>query len=388
MTAAPFWNADGQSILVVAEKTTRRTREFELVRCALDPSEPTHVLNLVPDPVRRVGKLRGVAIDFDKDAEVSCYAADLENRDSELVWTLLRDSRVHRRIDPIDPSLRIGALSVSPDGRSVAIRFGDPDALSHPALHSIDGEQTTLLVPDESSRRDWLKMLSTTAAQILKGGLPPLVVGGESYDRPTVLPLPGELAGPESVGARLAHIARLGGTLLPAAGAPRDGASTDTETRLLFDYLRGDIPAALADIDVLDQETTDFEQRLSILSIRALIRWAQGDLDQSRQVIAYLVANTGTATERIEDTPLGPAIGKVVSPQQAWAEFLSVRAAQAQAQDALPPAPERIDPFDPFVLPGRRRLLDFPEFPVLEPGGAGGPFAPMPAPDLDPAPRR
>ena len=66
---------------------------------------------------------------------------------------------------------------------------------------------------------------------------------------------------------------------------------------------------------------------------------------------------------------------------QAWAAFLSVRVGQAQAQAAEPPPPERIDPLDPF------RLLELPEFPILEPGGAGVPFAPLPAPDLDPAAR-
>ena len=98
VTAAPFWAADGRSILVVSEKTTSRTREFELVRCPLDSSEPARVLNLVPDPVRRVAKLRGIAIDFDKEAEVSFHAADLENRESELVWSMLRDPQLHRQI--------------------------------------------------------------------------------------------------------------------------------------------------------------------------------------------------------------------------------------------------------------------------------------------------
>ena len=107
VTAAPFWNSDGRSILIVAEKTTRRTREFELVRCPLDSAEPAHVLSLVPDPVRRVAKLRGVAIDFDKEAEVSFHAADLENRESELVYSLLRDPRHSRPpITPLTPACR------------------------------------------------------------------------------------------------------------------------------------------------------------------------------------------------------------------------------------------------------------------------------------------
>ncbi len=44
VTAAPFWDGDGRSILVVAEMTTSRSREFELVRCPLDSGEPAELL--------------------------------------------------------------------------------------------------------------------------------------------------------------------------------------------------------------------------------------------------------------------------------------------------------------------------------------------------------
>jgi WD40-like Beta Propeller Repeat len=391
VTAAPFWNTDGQSILVVSEITTSPIRDFVLIRCALDSSEPAQILNLVPDPVKRVAKLRGIAIDFDKEAEVCFHAADLENRDSELVWTMLRDPRLHRRSHPVDPSLRIGAVSVSPDGHCAAVRFGDPDALSHPALYGAEAEQTRLLVPDEIARREWLKMLSTTAARLLRAGLPPVVASGSTFERLTVLPLPHELAGLGSLGPRLARIAEFGEALLPARSKLHQSNSTDTEARLLFSYLRGDIRGAAADLDALDQETTDSDQRLSILSMRALIRWAQGDPDQASQIIAYLVSTTGTATENVEDTPLGPAVGKFVSPAQAWAAFLSVHAAAAaQSQGAVAPATPDVDLFDPLGGAGQRRLLEPPPFPAFEPGGAAGPFAPLaplPAPDLDPAPR-
>ena len=100
VTTAPFWDPDGRSILVVAEMTSRH-REFELVRCALDATEPVELMKLVPDPVRRVAKLRGVAIDFDKDADVSYHATDLENRESELVWTPVRPAK-----SPAVPSAR------------------------------------------------------------------------------------------------------------------------------------------------------------------------------------------------------------------------------------------------------------------------------------------
>ena len=385
VTTAPFWDTDGRSILVVAEMTTSRSREFELVRCALDASEPAELMKLVPDPVRRLAKLRGVTIDFDKEAEVSYHSADLENRESELVWTLVKEPRTRRQFHPLDPSLRIAAVSISPNGRTVAVRFGDPDALSHPALYDGEAEQTRLLVPDDDARRAWMKILTTTALRVLRNSLPPVVVEGQTFERATVLPLPNELAGQANVSARLGRIALLGEALLPARGKPDEAAAADSddESRLLFDYLRGDLQAAAADLDALDRQTTDFDHRFTILSIRALIRWGQGDQDQARQIISYLVANTGTSTLRVEDTPLGPVFEKIATPAQAWTAFLSARASATQSQREATPAPENVDPFDLLTAPGLQRLLELPDFPRMQPGGADGPFAPVPAPELD-----
>jgi hypothetical protein len=299
---------------------------------------------------------------------------------------MLRDTRNQRKLPPIDSSLRIGAISVSPDGHCAAVRFGDSGALSHPALYSNDGEQPRLLIPDETARGDWLKIVSTAAARVLRASLPPVVVDGQTFERPTILPLPNELAGLGNVTARLGRIAELGEGLLPARGQPREGCSTDTEACLLFNYLRGNITSAMADLDALDQKTTDFDQRLSILSMRAMLRWAQGDPDQARQIIAYLISNTGTSTLRVEETPQGQVIEKTAVPAQAWAQFLSTRAAEAKAQGDAPASPENVDPLDPLAGAAQRRLLELPEFP-FEPGGAGGPFAPLPAPDLDPPAR-
>ncbi len=221
------------------------------------------------------------------------------------------------------------------------------------------------------------------------------MVEGQTFDRPTILPLPNELVGLGNVAARLNRIALLGEPLLAArddrreaagAGAGSNGGSS-TEARLLFDYLRGDFRAAAADLDALEEQTTDYDQRFSILSIRALIRWGQGDADQARQIIRYLLASTGTSTLHVEDTALGPVFEKIATPAQAWAAFLSGRADAGQTQGEPAPAAESVDPFDPLAAPGLKRFLEVPEFPRIDVGGAVAPFPPVPAPDLDPAPR-
>jgi hypothetical protein len=382
VTAAPFWGADGRSILVVAEQTTRRTREYELVRRALDSSEPVRILNLVPDPVRRVAKLRGIAIDFDKDGEMSFHAADLENRESEVISSVLRDSQLHRRIQPVDASLRIGAISVSPDGHCMAVRLGDPESLSHPALWSTEIEQTRLLVPDEQSRREWLMQLASAAGRLLRRSLSPVVVNGQTFARATYLPLPGELGSMGSAASRLGRLAELAQVLLPSRDELGERSASDIDASLLFNYLRGNFRASLQDLELLDRETTDPGQRLSLLGLRAVIRWAQGHQDEARQMIEYLVSDVGSATERFEDTALGPVVTKAVSPAQAWAGFLAAKAAQARARE--PELGEGLAPPDPLGGGTRKGLLELPEFPPFEPGGPGGPFAPLPAPDFNP----
>ena len=257
--------------------------------------------------------------------------------------------------------------------------------LSHPALYSTENDQTRLLVPDESARREWLLLLSAAAERLLKGALPSIIVDGSNFERPTNLPLPGELAGGGNEASRVARIAELARMLSPARGEPTERFQGDTQVRLLFNYLRGDFRAASADLELLDSETTDVVERQGLLGLRALCRWREGDLDEARQIIEYLVSTTGSASERVEDTPLGPVITKFVSPAQAWARFLSVKAAQARAtaQDLG----EGIDNVDPLGGPGRKPLLALPDFPQFQPGGAAGPFAPLPAPDVEPAER-
>ena len=175
IAATPFWSTDGRSILAVIESATSRSPELELCRCILDPdrTQVSRVLSLAPEPARRKARVRGVAIDFDRETERCFFSVDLEGRDSDVVWSVPRDHEIHKRFNPLDVSQRIGSLAVSPDGRTVAVRFGAPGALSPPAVYDPDTEQTTLIVPDASLRREWLTVLAGTARHLLLVGLPP-----------------------------------------------------------------------------------------------------------------------------------------------------------------------------------------------------------------------
>ena len=163
---------------------------------------------------------------------------------------------------------------VSPDGRCVAVRLGDPEALSHPALFSTETDQTRLLAPDEQSRREWLMLLANAAERLLKGPLSPVVVQGQTFERPTILPLPGELTSTGNVASRLGKIAELAQTVLPGACKSRPSDPQATPTRVCFSIIfAADFRAAADELELLDRETTDLGQRGSLLYLRALLRW-------------------------------------------------------------------------------------------------------------------
>jgi hypothetical protein len=388
ITAAPFWSSDGRSILAVIERPTARSPDLELVRCVLDPDTAlvTRLLNLAPEPVRRSALVRGVAIDFDREAERCFFSVDLVGRDSDLVWGIPRDHETHKRYNPLDVSQRIGAVAVSPDGRNVAVRFGMPGALSPPALTDYESEQTSLIVPDEPARQEWISVLTRTARRLLQAALPPAAVDGRAALRPTLLPLPGEIAALDVVNARLIRIARLGSSICSNPADRRSAAelravdSIEIEARLFFNYLRGDFTAATADLDALDPCVSALAHRDSLLSVRAQILLSEGKRTEARDVIGYLISTAGAHTRRIEETPVGPVVTMDVTPSQAWATYLSTRAARP-SESAPQPVHDRARE---FAVPRLQDPFDVLEFRGFERGEAAFPFAPAVRPGEGP----
>ncbi len=86
--------------------------------------------------------------------------------------------------------------------------------------------------------------------ELLISGLPPVTADGHVGERPTLLPLPGELPANEEIKLRLARIARLAvpsATRLSNQREDPDKQKADslaTEARLFFAYLLDDFPAA------------------------------------------------------------------------------------------------------------------------------------------------
>ena len=378
MPSTPHWSTDSRSIYAVVERPTTRSFDLAIVRYFLEPNETLQLMTLAPDSMRRGGTIRGLAIDFDRERERCFFAVDLEGRDHAMVWSIPRERLTHKRFPPVDMSQRIEGLAVSPDGQLVAVRFGTSGGLTPTALYDSETDQTTLLVPDDDARTEWLRDLAGTAARLLRAALPPAVVDGQAARRPTLLPLAGELSPLEAAVTRLSRLARFGSALCIVPGASAENrerqltGSFDTEARLFFHYLHGDYQAAAADLENLELSVSAARDRLSLLSVRAQLLWLRGEKSEARAVIDYLAACEGPNRHVVEETPLGLVFTPHVSSQQAWARYLSARATD-QTQLKSPPKGELptnvIDPRlqDPFPLP---------EMPLIERGGAPIPFAP------------
>ncbi len=384
IASAPHWSSDSRSIFAVVDRAATRSLDLEIVRFILEPNETIRLMPLAPDPMRRAGTIRGLAIDFDREGERCFFAVDHEGRDHDMVWSIPREKLTHKRFHPLDISQRIEGLAASPDGQLVAVRFGSSGGLTPPVLYDSETEQTTLLVADEDARKEWLRVLAGTATRLLKAALPPAVVDGHAALRPTLLPLAGELSPLEAAVVRLSRLARFGSALcLVPAGSAENGerqraGSFDTEARLFFHYLRGDYQAAATDLEQFDPSVSAPRERLALLSLRAQLLWLRGEKSEARAVIDYLASCAEPNRRLVEDTPLGLVFTPYISSEQAWARYMSARAAD-QNQLRSPPRGELpadvIDPRlqDPFPLP---------EMPLIERGGG----APIPFAPQDPGP--
>ncbi len=368
--AAPFWGPDGRSIILVVEKPDTKLLDIELARYSLDNRDVTRLLSLVPEARQRKSRLKSVTIDFDRDSDRCFFALDLEGHEFDLVSCTPQEHEIQQRFHPLDVTQRIAVLAVSPDSKSVAMRFGSAADLSPPAVFDAESERTVLLVPDDTCRKEWLKQLITVATRLLSGGLPPASFDGQAASRPSLLPLPGELAALGMTIPRLDRIAKYGSPLCPARSQRTEFdeqpslVASDLQARLFFNVLQGQFRDAASDLDALERHVELPENRLAVLSLRAQILWSQGERDRARSIIEYLLASEGTSTERVEETPLGLVATKEVSPAQAWARYLSAQAA-AEPMGLAHPSHERstkdldVMPKDPFGMP---------ELPSLEPG--------------------
>ncbi len=351
---SPGWSRDGKAIQAVVQQSADAEKDglgsLCLARLPLDSGSPETVTSFPMDvrllptyPSRRAASDSGISVATDREGEDLFTCVGLPSRPTVVVWTHPRTGETVDRMHPLDFSVRVDGMSLSPRARSMALHMGGEAGVA--ALWSYVDRRLTPLVSDDLSRREWVSLLVETCRQLSRSALPAAAVNGKRVERPTLLPVRGELLPDHEISIRLRQVANLGRSLCdrpsqPPAASPRFEEYLE-EARLYFDYLREDYPAALRGINHLDSRLTSPDDRLRLLALRAQVEIALNDLDQAKDIVAYLISVDERAVSRIETTPMGVTLTPETNSRDGWPRYLAHRLEDlARARKSNGSAPE------------------------------------------------
>lgn len=414
LDAPPAWSLDGQSLLAVAAPTGGRAGppQLDLVRVNLDTGFAIRVMTLetfAPNDLFRQNANRRspllsrtaglnqirVELSLDRERDQALCLIDAGIGDRAFKWCNTRVGNTFKRFHPLDPTIALGAATLSPDGQSVAFRVEGGDGRGLPAVCDLSTEAVTLIAPDDDARARWLGELALRSIGLIEQGVR---IGGDkgATARATVLPIPGELNAEPPRLFRLKRLATIAGGLIDTthrAGSPSAREVDPLEEHaLFFDYLRGDYEAAAMRINRLEAESKSAEDRLRWSLLRAQVLMGQGEFDRARGIVDYVARATAARRREVEQTPLGPVVSEIANPEHEWSRFLDQKlseSARARSQpglgmtddsDHLEPSPEGWEPIGPVpVDPPRAPIIPDEGNPAaLDPDQFNAPIAPMP----------
>jgi len=331
---APVWSRDRRSVMVVVRRKGRQTIDrvgmvSVLIRMPVERGQ-VQPIPLPADLPDRDRPDLGASFSFDPDGDVLVYSMDAENQLSIVATFLPGGGVTSKKDNPVDFTIRVSALSVSPAGRTLAFRGGGPHSFAPPGLWDLTTNRFTPVVPDDSVRVQWITTLVAAARRLLREGVsPPLDDDGRAIERPTPLPIPGELAENNPTMARLKRLGRYGTALCdrPSTWAKPEPEVADLleEARLFFAYLRGDFSAALAALETLESRTTNADHRLRLLSLRAQIYIGKRQDERAEWTIEFLQSLQRTPPRRLELTPAGHKLTEEAGPGDEWPRYLAAR---------------------------------------------------------------
>ena len=301
-----------------------------LLRVQVETGQVETVAQLASDPPNRPKPVRGVSFSADKDVEDLFSTVDFEGEPSTVVWFRPRTTETVSRFHPFgEVTMRVGSLALSPNSKTLAVRFGADDASGVVGLWDTESKRLAPPEPDDAARLEWITLLIGSAQKLLAAGFPNPTVAGRAVSRPTLLPVPGELQAGQEIQLRLHRIGAYGRPLCDRSpgSAGVDSRLDDflAEARLFFDVLREDYSAALASLDAVESRTTSSDWRLRLLAARAQVYLGLGDRERAGDVIAYLRTLDGRVPSRYERTPAGVVLTPLPPETSGWARYLSHR---------------------------------------------------------------
>ncbi|HEY2157770.1 MAG TPA: hypothetical protein VGH33_19225 [Isosphaeraceae bacterium] len=322
----PLPGRDGQSAVFLGRtpillEDGSQPERVELLRVWIDGVRRDRVMPAVAGPIVPDRGIVGASLAQYRDGDNLFAAIALPDQSCQVAWYRPRERNVVKLFPVLDPMLAACDLSLSPDGQTLALRLGEPGASGLAVLCDLESMALTPLAPDPAARSAWLAFALRAVRPILRDGLPAAIVGGRAIERAVALPVPGELESNSEPLARLRRIARTARPLLDPTDAGPDDLARE-EARFLFDYLREDFPAALADLDRLAAIEPTPDRRLAVLGLRGQAFAGLGDLERARDAFAYLKRIEPSRTRRtIEETALVTLVSDPIAPDAGWAEY-------------------------------------------------------------------
>ena len=332
---APVWFRDSRSLAVVARRLTQQRREppteqTDLLRVQVETGK-IELVTTFPNnaPGERDRSFDHSSFSYDREGDELFYVSEAERHLFEVVWFRPRTQETTEKFHPLDHAIRIGALAVSPTGKTLAFRVGAPGVYSSPAVVDLTTKHLSPLIPDDAARVEWLATLIQTARGLLIAHLPTSDAQNRPLDRPTLLPVPGELPANPDIASRLRRLGRIGRPLCdrPANLPPASPALIEllAEARLFFDFLREDYQAALASLDTLEPLVTSSDQRLRLLGVRVQIFLGLKQIEQAKTTITFLRQIDTKSWLGIEQTVSGPIMTGESLPSSRWPSYLLER---------------------------------------------------------------
>lgn len=326
----PRWKGDGKSILVAQVQSMPigigggelGGTQGKLVEYVPETGQLSTLHSLIDRQVSAAHPLDRVVWTIDADLDGLFYAASIGGQPTEIGYFLVRRQESRDRFNPVDPILPIAELCLSPDERSLAIRFATPAGLSPPAVFRRDDRRLTLLYPDRDAAERWLTLLVRASAAIVKGEMPLPHLGERQVARPSLIPLPQEDETNGPYRARLRRLASQGLEAIREAErlAPVGEASRHDEERLFFLALGDSWGEALKVAE--DLEGRDPSPGDRWLALRAQLELSRGESEAARGILEFLRGSP--SPRRLEETPAGSILAPIPDSAR-WIDLLQDR---------------------------------------------------------------
>lgn len=362
---------DGQSLLLMGRVSAAgvglaSSGRVEPYRVRAEDGQRDRLLPAAPIGPAPHDRGTVTALAQDRDGENVFSVVAQSGQPCQVLWLRPRERSVHKPFPVLDPSLPVCDLALSPNGETMAIRLADSSASGLLILCDLESMALTPIAPDDAGRDAWLSLLLETTRSILRDTLPPPILAGRVIDRAVAPPIPGEIDSSSDALARLGRLARTARSFAAVPGLGADEVARE-EAQFLFDYLRADYPAALADVDRLASLEPTAGRRLKVVGLRGQVAAGLGDLDRARNAFAYLKAIEPTRTRRtIEETALGPVVSEAMTSDAGWADYALARIELLAKESAREEADARLDHPNPDApAPGLGLDFDPPPPPGL-----------------------